>query len=100
MVSNRVFFVVFEVSDDDDDDLVVVGVADSPLLDALSDFDNGNGRFSDDGFLLGVVSLLTGDANFVPFNGGVLELWPICDTVLHKFPNGAYLDRALSLNGE
>lgn len=25
-------------------------------------------------------------------------VWPICDTVLHRLPNGGYLARTLSLN--
>lgn len=70
MVSNRVFLVVFEVSDDGF--VVVVGVTDPLAFDVLSDCDKG--RFNE--FLFGVVSLLTGDDNLLPFidDGGVLGL--------------------------
>lgn len=96
---------------DDDVETMVADVESldtEPVLCTLSNCDEG--RLSD--FLLGDDSERADDVNLLllpplllapllmlPFsdNGGV-GLWPICETVLHKLPNGGYLARTLSVN--
>lgn len=88
--------VSFDTGDDVETVADVESLDNEPVLGTLSNCDDG--RFSN--FLLDEDSERIGVVILLPFSddGGVLVLWPICETVLHKFPNGGYFERTLTVN--